>query len=74
MHNMKIKTIEHIYTIDGTESEVREYKRELQEKYETVDVYPTPFDHLIVCVAQSDTGCAVCGGKCSQELCVNVPF
>lgn len=46
---MKIKEVEHVYIVDGTEQEVRELKAELYETYEQVDVYPTPFDHRIVC-------------------------
>lgn len=46
---MRIKTTEHVYTIDGTEQEVREFKARMYEKYEQVDVYPTPFDDRVVC-------------------------
>jgi len=46
---MRIKEVEHVYVVDGTEQEVRELKQKLYEKYEEVSVYPTPFDDRIVC-------------------------
>lgn len=49
---MRITSIEHVYNVDGTEKEVREYASELRQKYKEVSVYPTPFNDRIVC-----TGC-----------------
>jgi len=45
---MEIISIEHVYTVEGTEKEAREYRDELQPKYETVTMYSTPYDHRIV--------------------------
>lgn len=46
---MKITNIVHEYEVRGTAREVAFLKFKLLEKYETVDVYPTPYDFRLVC-------------------------
>lgn len=69
---MRIKNIEHVYTVDGTEAEVREMKARLYEKYEQVDVYPTPYDDRIVCTGckgyHKDVDAIVECGMCSHQI------
>jgi len=58
---MYIEKIEHVYTVTGKDVEVLQFKRELQEKYEEVELYQSPFDHRVVCRYRK--------GAESNELC-----
>ena len=46
---MTITKIEHVYTVEGTEKEVRDFAQEKRAHYNEVNVYPTPYNSTVVC-------------------------
>lgn len=51
---MKLTKREHIYTIEGTEQDARQFANDKRHTYECVQVVSTPYDHRILCLVNYD--------------------
>lgn len=62
---MKLTKTEHIYTIEGTDEEVRDFKQSMLEKYNDVQYYNTPYDSRVVCTDQKKeyVQCPLCDAQ-----------
>lgn len=49
---MKVVLIQHVYTVEGTDREISDYKNDLYQTYDKIDVIPTPFDKRLVCTVE----------------------
>ena len=51
---MKLTKVEHIYTIEGTDKDARDFAYEKRHQYEWTQVVSTPYDHRIICLVNYD--------------------
>ena len=46
---MKLISLKHVYTVEGTDKEISAFKSDLYNTYDDIDTVSTPFDTRLAC-------------------------